>query len=260
MLFFPLFLFLVTDAAAQKISLSQQEIQHIGERVFENECASKDENLIVWNEGEDFLSLGIGHFIWHPKNSKEIFEGSFIKFLECAKASGEKIPAWLDRKPFPACPWSSRNNFLTAQNDRRLIELKDFLIRTKSLQADFIVKRLENALSVILKHASEGNRERLILQLERLISTPSGVYALADYVNFKGHGIVPSEKYQGKGWGVLQVLEGMREESDAPDAVGEFARSANAVLEDRVKNSPSCRNEQKWLPGWQRRVNSYLQN
>ena len=71
--------------------LSRQEVQQIGERVFENECASKDENLIVWNEGEDFMSLGIGHFIWHPANSKELFEGSFVKFLEYAKTSGEQI-------------------------------------------------------------------------------------------------------------------------------------------------------------------------
>jgi len=258
MLFLGLFLFLVTDAAAQKILLSQQEIQQIGERVFENECASKDENLIAWNEGEDFLSLGIGHFIWHPKNSKALFEGSFIKFLKYAKTSGEKIPRWLDRKPFPACPWSSRNNFLSAQNDRHLIELKDFLIRTKSLQAAFIVKRLEDALPVILKHASESNREKISLQLDRLLSTPSGGYALADYVNFKGLGIASSENYQGKGWGLLQVLEGMKDESEAPDAVGEFARSANAVLENRINNSPSSRNEQRWLPGWQKRVNSYL--
>lgn len=39
--------------------LSLEGIQEIGEMVFKNECASKDENLIAWNEGESFLSLGI---------------------------------------------------------------------------------------------------------------------------------------------------------------------------------------------------------
>ena len=81
---------------------------------------------------------------------------------------------------------------------------------------------------------------------------------LADYVNFKGLGIAPSEKYQGKGWGLLQVLEGMKDENEALDTVGEFARSANTVLENRINNSPLSRNEQRWLPGWQKRVNSYL--
>lgn len=238
--------------------LSQEEIQRIGERVFENECASKDENLIAWNEGENFLSLGIGHFIWHSTNSRKFFEGSFLKFLEYAKISGEKIPRWLDKKPIPACPWSSRYSFLSSQSDRRLIELKDFLIKTKSLQAAFIVKRLEEALPLIIKKTPKGISEKISSQFYRVASTPSGVYALADYVNFKGLGIAPSENYRGKGWGLLQVLEGMRGENEAPDVVREFMRSADNVLTERVKNSPLGRNEQRWLPGWQKRINSYL--
>ncbi|TRZ94458.1 hypothetical protein D4R78_06425 [bacterium] len=255
--------FLVLAGSITKVNaiigqLSQQEIQQIGERIFENECASKDENLIAWNEGEDFLSLGIGHFIWYPANGKELFQGSFVKFLEYAKDSGKNIPLWLNKKPFPACPWVSRDNFLSAQSDSRLIELKDFLLKTKPMQAAFIVKRLENALPLILKHASEGSRERITSQFNRLASTPSGVYALADYVNFKGLGIAPFENYRDKGWGLLQVLGGMEDENKATDAVREFARSADNVLRERVKNSPLGRNEQKWLPGWQKRVNSYI--
>ncbi|MCG2677242.1 hypothetical protein L6386_01555 [bacterium] len=257
-LFLSLFLAFLAEAAAQGVSLSPQEVNWIGERVFENECASKDENLIVWNEGEDFLSLGIGHFIWHPVNGRYIFEESFVKFLEYAKASGEKIPLWLDKKPFPACLWSLRDDFLSAQSDSRLIELKDFLIKTKPLQAAFILKRLEDALPLILKHASEDIRENIALQFHRVASAPSGIYALADYINFKGLGIASSENYQGKGWGLLQVLEGMEDENKAPDAVREFARSADTVLTERVNNAPKRRNERKWLPGWQKRINSYL--
>lgn len=238
--------------------LSKQEILQIGQRVFENECASKNENLISWNEGEGFLSLGIGHFIWYPAKGKKPFVGSFIKFIEYARASGEKIPAWLDKRPVPACPWGSRDSFLNAQSDRRLIELREFLIRTKSTQAAFIMKRLEEALPLILKHVSEDSRKKITFQIDRLISMPQGIYVFADYANFKGLGITPSEYYKGKGWGLLQVLEGMRDEDKAPDAVREFVRSANDVLKDRVKNSPLGRNEKKWLPGWQKRVNSYL--
>jgi hypothetical protein len=238
--------------------LSQQEIQQIGERVFENECASKDENLIVWNEGESFMSLGIGHFIWYPANSRKLFVGSFVKFLEYAKISGEKIPSWLDKKPIPACPWRSRDSFLNVQSDKRLMELKEFLIKTKSIQAAFIMKRLEEALPLILKYVSEDSREKITFQIDRLISTPSGVCALADYANFKGLGITPSEYYRGKGWGLLQVLEGMRSKNEAPDTVREFTRSANKVLIARVENSPVGRNEKRWLPGWQKRVNSYI--
>ena len=238
--------------------LSKQEIQQIGERVFENECASKEENLIVWNEGEDFMSLGIGHFIWYPENGKRLFVGSFVKLLEYAKISGEKIPRWLDKKPFPVCPWNSRDNFLSAQSDSRLMELRNFLIKTKPTQAVFIMKRLEEALPLILKQVSEGSREKITFQFDRLTSTSLGVYVLADYANFKGLGITPSVYYRGKGWGLLQVLEGMRDENEAPDAVREFTRSANNVLVTRVKNSPLGRNEKRRLPGWQKRVNSYI--
>jgi hypothetical protein len=261
---FSVFLFLagsVTIASVQGvilIHLSPKEIQQIGERIFENECASKDEDLIAWNEGEDFLSLGIGHFIWYPVNSKEFFEESFVKLLEYAKTSGAKIPRWLNKRPFPACPWGSRDHFLSAQSDSRLIELKDFLIKTKSMQAAFIVKRLEDALPLILKYASKDIREKISSQVNRLVSTSSGVYALADYANFKGLGIAPSESYRGKGWGLFQVLERMRDENKALDAVREFAQSADIVLTERVKNSPLGRNEQKWLPGWKKRVNSYI--
>jgi len=238
--------------------LTQQEIQQIGERVFDNECASKDANLIVWNEGEDFMSLGIGHFIWYPANGKKLFVGSFVRFLEYAKISGDKIPRWLDKKPFPVCPWNSRDNFLSAQSDSRLMELRNFLIKTKPTQAAFIMKRLEEALPLILKYVSEGSREKITFQFDRLASTPSGVYALADYANFKGLGITPSEYYRGQGWGLFQVLEGMRGENEVPDAVKEFTRSANNVLVTRVENSPLGRNEKRWLPGWQKRVNSYI--
>lgn len=238
--------------------LSRQEIESIGKMIFKNECASKDDNLIAWNEGEDFMSLGIGHFIWYPARRKSAFIGSFARFIEYAKGSGEKIPSWLDKKPVPACPWRSRIIFLNARGDKRLIELKNFLVNTKSTQAAFIIKRLEEALPLILKHVSICRREKIKAQMNRLISTPSGVYVLADYTNFKGLGITPSEYYRGKGWGLLQVLEEMRDKNEAPDAIREFARSANVVLEERVKNSPLSRNEKRWLPGWQNRVNSYV--
>ena len=204
------------------------------------------------------MSLGIGHFIWLPANSREFFQESFTRFLEYARSSGERIPQWLDKNPFPACPWRSRSHFLSAKDDPRLKELKDFLASTKALQVEFIIRQLENALASIIKKAPEEGREKLTSRFYRVASTPLGVYALADYVNFKGLGIVVSERYRGRGWGLLQVLEGIREEGEYADIMEEFSRSANAVLEERIKNSPSNRNEQKWLPGWQKRINTYI--
>jgi len=251
----------ITAAHAQGTlveKLTPEEIRLIGERVFENECGAKDGNLVTWNEGEDFLSLGIGHFIWYPAGGDKTFLESFGRFIEYAKADGEKIPLWLDKEPFPPCPWSSRGDFLNAGPDPRLSELKDLLKNTKSVQAEFIAKQLEDSLPLLIESAPAGTRDKITLQFNRVASTFQGICALADYLNFKGLGIARSESYQGKGWGLLQVLEGMRDENEAPDALSEFTRAAKIVLEERVKNSPPGRNEQKWLPGWKKRVNKYL--
>jgi hypothetical protein len=87
-----------------------------------------------------------------------------------------------------------------------------------------------------------------------LLSSSAGTFALIDYVNFKGEGTNPRERYEGQGWGLLQVLETMDSGGAAPAA---FGRAAAQVLERRVKNSPPARNEAKWLPGWKNRVKAY---
>jgi hypothetical protein len=81
-----------------------------------------------------------------------------------------------------------------------------------------------------------------------------GRYALVDYVNFKGEGSRPEERYAGQGWGLAQVLAEMR--GGLPANV-DFAGAAARVLERRVQNAPNERREQRWLPGWMRRVDSY---
>jgi hypothetical protein len=78
---------------------------------------------------------------------------------------------------------------------------------------------------------------------------------LIDYVNFKGEGTNPAERYKGEGWGLLQVLAGMQ--GTGAGAPKEFGTSAAAVLTRRVQNSPPARNEQRWLPGWKNRVRAY---
>lgn len=240
-------------------SFTSQEIQRIGDKIFANECGSREENLISWNRGENFLSLGIGHFIWHPAQDREIFEESFIHFLAYAKSFGENIPEWLDQDPFPACPWVSRDDFLRSQSDRRVKELRDFLVKTKSLQADFIVKRFKEAIPLILGYVDQKERQEIVDKINSLAVTSKGIFALVDYVNFKGLGISEAERYQGQGWGLLQVLENMPGGKKGGDAVLAFSQSAIDVLEQRVRNSPPGRNEQRWLAGWRNRLNSYTQ-
>jgi hypothetical protein len=79
-------------------------------------------------------------------------------------------------------------------------------------------------------------------------------------VNFKGEGVLATERYAGEGWGLLQVLEGMSQEGNGRAAVKSFAESARKVLTRRVRNSPPERHESRWLPGWLARINTYAQS
>ena len=90
-----------------------------------------------------------------------------------------------------------------------------------------------------------------------LLKTPGGVYALLDYVNFKGEGIKPTERYAGQGWGLLQVLEECDSATFARSPLSAFSQSAEKVMRRRVRNSPPERGEERWLTGWMRRIHSY---
>jgi hypothetical protein len=76
---------------------------------------------------------------------------------------------------------------------------------------------------------------------------------MIDYVNFKGEGINPKERYQGQGWGLLQVLMNMQD----PPTPAHFADSAAETLRRRIANSPPERGEQRWMQGWMNRTDTY---
>jgi hypothetical protein len=237
-------------------SLSHADILRIGNKIWQNECNGTIAGLTSWNAGEDFASLGIGHFIWYPKGRRGPFEESFPKLVSFISKRGAKLPALLLGTGEKPCPWNSRTEFLRAQHSTEMNQLRGFLADTIDLQAEFLIARLESALPKMLAEAAPSDRANVQEQFERLTKTSQGCYALVDYVNFKGEGVLHTERYQGQGWGLLQVLEAMHGTSDA-GAVDEFARAARAVLTQRVQNSPAERHESRWLSGWIRRVNSY---
>ncbi len=236
------------------IALSHDEVVNIGKKIWQNECNGTVAGLTAWNEGEDFASLGIGHFIWYPRGKRGPFEESFPKLVAFVSKRGAKLPSVLLSNK--SCPWNSRADFLAAENSPEMIQLRRFLADTVDLQAEFLLARLREALPKMLAETAPPNRARVQQQFDRLSRTPQGCYALVDYVNFKGEGVLPTERYRGQGWGLLQVLETMQGESDS-GAVAEFARAARAILTRRVQNAPPQRHESRWLSGWLRRVNSY---
>jgi hypothetical protein len=246
----------LTSHASAAINLSPNETRRIGNRIWQNECGGTVSGLTAWNAGENFASLGIGHFIWYPKGVRGPFDESFPKFVDFARGRGTKLPAVVTGND--GCPWKSRTEFNAAAQTPAMKELRAFLARTVDLQAEFLVHRLREALPKMLAEGGASNHAQIQERFDRVASTANGCYALVDYVNFKGEGVLATERYAGQGWGLLQVLEGMKQETTGREAVKSFAESAKAVLRNRVRNSPPERNEARWLPGWLKRVETYV--
>jgi hypothetical protein len=235
------------------VSLSDAQAERIGRRLWQNESGGTIAGLTAWNSGEDFASLGIGHFIWYPVNMRGPFEESFPPLVRYLGSSGVKIPSWLEQAS--GCPWSNRAQFRADEQSPRMKELRSLLADTISLQARFAGLRLERALTKMLETAPSEDREKIRTNFEKVAAEPQGLYALVDYVNFKGEGTLASESYHGEGWGLLQVLEEMR----SGPAASEFSRAADRVLTRRVANAPVARDEKRWLPGWRNRIRTYAQ-
>jgi hypothetical protein len=236
--------------------LPAAERHAIAERIYINECGGKPEYLVTWNTGEAFMSLGIGHFIWYPAGYHGPFDESFPALIRFMRAQHVRLPPWLADNPRQPAPWPDRHAFeIVVHRDPRIAALRRFLSQTTAVQAAFMAARMKGALPRILDAAPESRRMHIRRQFLRLAKAPGGYYPLIDYVNFKGEGLSPSERYQGKGWGLLQVLDRMA--GHGPPAAA-FADAAAQVLIRRVRLSPPARHEERWLPGWLKRVHTYV--
>jgi len=233
------------------IKLTTQQTESIGKKIWLNEGAGKPENLIIWNKNEAFPSLGIGHFIWFPKNTQLPFEESFPALLRHIQKK-HALPAWLT--PLSHAPWNNRNEFIDNIHSPKMQELRNLLENTIPLQVEFIIQRLEKALPKMLNSVSdESSKTHIKEQFYRVANHTNGPYALIDYVNFKGEGTSHKERYKNQGWGLLQVLHNMDKNNE--EVMQEFVRSADFVLTRRVENAD--RDESHWLPGWRKRLETY---
>ena len=198
--------------------------------------------------------MGIGHFIWYPAGVRGPFAESWPPFVTFAKRRGLTPP---EVAAEPASPWRTRAEFQRDFNSPRLTELRVWLAANVTVQTEFIMARSHAALPKILAAAPAGERARIERNYHKVASTPQGVYALIDYVNFKGEGVLATERYQGRGWGLLQVLGEMREVPAGPAAATEFAAASKRVLSRRIALSPPERGEKRWEQGWHNRCNTY---
>ena len=244
-----------TDVKKAGLKISKEELNVVADKIFKNEAGGKKEDIVYWNTGEDFPSLGIGHFIWYREGQRGKFAESFPQLVAYYRAHNIKLPKIMEENEYS--PWANRDELFRQKRilNKDIIELTNFLYNTKDIQVSFIFERLENSLEKMLEIAD--NPENVKKQFYRVAKSPNGLYPLIDYVNFKGEGTTRTETYKGEGWGLLQVLENMKGTESGKAALEEFSNSAKFVLERRVKNSDPEKNEKKWLAGWLNRCDTY---
>lgn len=243
-------------ATELEMTLTPAQLDWVGQRIFQNECSGRTECLVHWNEGEAFPSLGIGHFIWYPTGVDGRFVESFPALIAFMETRSTVLPEWLRTlEPFDA-PWPHREAFLAVQGGEKVRSLRQFLEETRGEQAAFVFARARASLSQVVDAAPESRRPQLHRHLQALTATPGGVYALMDYVNFKGEGLSSGERYNGEGWGLLQVLLAMSPDPEVP-AVTRFRDAAAVVLTRRADNAANAIERERWLPGWLARLDTY---
>jgi len=231
----------VSTLFATDIKLTEKQANFIAQKVWQNEGAGLDKYLVHWNDGEDFASVGIGHFIWFSEGHTERFREVFPMVLASMEEKGVEMPGWLNSKT--PLPWNSKEAFY-----------KEKKAKSK--------KHTEAALPQMLETIEEPEKKERIKQRFYEVMhnkdgsvNERGLYVLLDYTNFKGEGTLKSERYNGQGWGLLQVLEHMNpKETNKQKA---FAESAKTMLSRRIKNSPPTRGEERWRKGWNVRLETY---
>src|SRR6266436_131670 len=122
---------LATASLHAAIDISSADAQRIGKRVWQNECGGTTKGLTSWNVGENFASLGIGHFIWYPRKVHGPYEESFPPLVDFLFENRVKLPEWLVNAT--ECPWNTRQEFLAAQDTRQMAELRNVLASTVHL-------------------------------------------------------------------------------------------------------------------------------
>lgn len=247
--------------------LTTADYRKIASRIAWNETGGITRHLTHWGAGEDFPSFGIGHFIWFPAGVDAPFDESFpelVAYLEQDAGDGPRMPGWLERQFSEQgleldAPWPDKERFDDALDSEPMQALRLWLAATAPQQARFIAWNFVDRWNRL--ELPEHEKNILTQLLQELVRTPEGLFAVIDYVNFKGLGTNPRERYDGRGWGLLQVLSDVATSrppnDESRDLVRGFSEAAANRLRDRVALSPPERKEARWLEGWIARVSQY---
>lgn len=250
---FCFFLIITVEWCLSSSGITQAELHRIGQKIWHNECNQSIEKLTWWNEHEDFASLGIGHFIWYPEGTKKSFTQTFPDLVQFLQSKKIMVPAWM----LGSCPWQSKKSFFDNFNSEKMKELRQLLRTTIPEQSSFLVHQLESIKNQLINKAEITKKDHIVACFNSLMTFPQGIFALIDYLNFKGSGLNPHESYKSQGWGLFQVLNAMAYLEDQQLLLESFISTGKKLLQARVKNAPANKPEQQWLPGWINRLESY---
>jgi hypothetical protein len=246
--------------------LTEKILSVVRDRISKIQLGGNPNNLILWSEGEEFALVGHLHLIWYPKNKKDIFDEGMPLFFKYLTAQNQKIPPWLQR--YDSFPWADRNSFLKAKEGNSILfrRLNEWVSGVGDLQVGYVVSKMKDFLikglceihdeySKSLFITSFGN---VYLASNGLVDA-DGAYALIDYINFKGTGLSSTERYNGEGWGLFQVLQKMKSESKEMMGLKAFVEAAKKVLARRIENAQTVgKYEKKLQNGWNKRLESYI--
>jgi hypothetical protein len=238
-----------------------------------NEGTKEKKNLAFWSTNEAFPSLGIGHFIWGTDGVYDYVFPQFVDFL--LEKSEETPPAFTfptkyqtslynklivnGKLTYPKEAWKDKESF-----DKSTItsELRNFLDETevKNMQREFIMQRAYKSIYSIIETEKDPTiKTKLKTRINKLINeSDNSRFALLDYINFKGNGLKTTERVNGKGWGLKQVILGMNDPID----LNSFIISAKARLKVRLDDDKAKNKEKYYITkeGYNkltRRINKY---
>ena len=235
--------------------ISKNDAKKIGMLVWQNEASQQIDLLAVWNKNETFPSLGIGHFIWFPKDQRPKYTEQFPLLCKYLQQNGKKLPYWLDKALKTGAPWSTREQFL--RDNEKIADLRNLLASTVDLQINFIIDQFKSQIAGIVEAAPGKYKNKITYNMNLMLSCPQGSYALVDYLNFKGNGLSQAEEFKGQRWGLLQVLMNMPDNLNIDNVNKAFAVSAAKVLLKRIENSAPDYTLVVYLDGWIKRVSTY---
>jgi len=234
----------------REILVDKSEANRIGLEIAKNQGVNNKISQIYWCNDDKYASLGIANFIWYSEND-ERKQTSFNDLLKYISQS-QPLPNWLVNIDYP--PWNSREEFLSSKHDMFKNQLSHFLQENIDKQTQYLIFKLEDRLPKMLDQIkSPFAKMHLYENFYHIAMQEDGVYALIDYFVFQGDGTLASDRYNNQGWGLLQVLDNMKGNSD--NLLREFISSADLLLTRRIANGPA--EEAKQLTNWRMRLNTY---